>query len=156
VNSWGTRWAYLALVLVALLACDKRATTRSRVIAKAGIFYGGQIQNRTDWPLVLDATRQNQGFRLEFAAPLSKPASVAWDVVRPASRKKGHSDNRDGTAAPLFSAVVPAGSERFDQIIAFTESDRPGGWKLRVTVDGTTVLERAINIVAKPPATPDD
>lgn len=156
MNSRGAGVTCLISMLGALLACDKHAATRSQITAKAGIFYGGQIQNRNDWPLVIDATRQNQGFRLEFAAPLSKPASVAWDVVRPASRKKGHSDNRDGTAAPLFSAVVPAGSERFDQIIAFTESDRPGGWKLRVTVDGTTVLERAINIVAKPPATPDD
>lgn len=145
--------AHVAIVMGLVLGCDNGDHFSRPVIAKAGIFYGGQLQNRKEWPLILDATRQTQGFRIDFAQPLPKPARVHWEVIRSSVRQKKHSSELGG-ADP--DAVVAAGSQRFDQVIAFSDSDRPGDWRLKVTVDGSSVLDEVIHVIPRPVATPDD
>ena len=134
-------------------ACGTRgATSSGSVKAQAGIFFGGQIQNRAEWPLVLDQTRQTQGFRVDFGQVLKEPAHVTWDIVRPTLRQKRHGD----PATSSFDATVPPGTDRFDQAIPFTDSDRPGEWKLHVFVNGVSALDRSITIVSKPANNLDD
>ncbi len=148
-------WLVTQLSVVAglIFGCSKHDTSHRDVIATAGIFYGGQLQNRAEWPLVLDATRQTQGFRIEFTQPLSKPVEVHWEIVRGVARQKKHT-TEPHTADP--DVVVPAGSQRFDQVITFTDSDRPGDWRLKVTVDRAPVLDKTIHVVPRPTAAADD
>jgi len=147
-------------MLILALACSifgcEQHPSNHRTVVKVGIFYGGQIQNRLEWPLILDTTRQTQGFRIEFASPLTKPARVHWDVTRPKLRHKRRETSHDETGPSSFDATIPSGSERFDQVIAFEDTDRVGDWKLTVSVDGATVWDRIIHIIPKPTSTPDD
>ena len=136
--------------------CNKHDSPNVRIIAKAGLFYGGQIQNRTEWPLILDATRQTQGFRIEFVQPLLKPSQVHWEVTRVVARPKKRSTAPDDTSNPVSNVVVPAGSQRFDQVISFSDSDRPGDWKLKVVVDGVSVLDKTIHVIPKPASSAED
>jgi len=156
IREFPSRLTLAISVMGMALGCNTNGSAGPRTTAKAGIFYGGQIQNRAEWPLVLDATRQSQGFRIEFGRPLTKATQVNWEIVRPAFRKKIHSNKHEETVESSFSASVPVGSERFDQIVAFTDSDRTGEWKLRVSVDGVRVLERTIHVVTKPPPSTED
>ena len=155
-----TRCNAFSVSLVAVVGglffgCDKHVSAGRGISAKAGIFYGGQIQNRTEWPLILDATRQSQGFRIEFAQSLARPARVHWEVYRLVSRQKRHAPSQDDSGNPATEVLVPAGSQRFDQVIPFSDADRPGDWKLKVTVDDVSVLDKTIHVVPKP-ATLDD
>jgi hypothetical protein len=126
------------------------------VSAQAGIFFGGQIQNRTDWPLVLDQARQTQGFRLTFAHVLREPTHVAWNVVRPAAATGKHGSLHHEPAASSFDVTIPAGTERFDQLIPFADGDRPGEWRLQVAVNGVSVLSKSIRVVSRPVNNGDD
>lgn len=150
------QFALVALGFGSANGCDRHPVSKPDVTVKAGIFYGGQIQNRSDWPFILDATRQTQGFRIEFGQPLAKPAEVHWTMTRVVERGKGRaysSSDSDGVPATV---TVPAGSQRFDQIIPFATRDRPGDWKLAVSVDGKKIWDQTIHVVPKPPATSDD
>jgi hypothetical protein len=139
------------------LGCDRgHPPSDLPVQAEAGIFFGGQVQNRSEWPLVLDAARQTQGFRLEFRQPLKEPAQVSWEIVRPAIAVKRHSPPSGDPAPSTFTVTVPVGTERFDQLIPFSDTDRPGEWKLHVIVNGANVLSKSITVVAKATIISDD
>ena len=152
-----TKLAVLAILWSAgfATACNRQAPVPT-LRAQAGIFFGGQIQNRTEWPLTLDETRQTQGFRIDFGQVLQQPAHVTWDVVRPAVKPRKHTASSNESAASSFDVTVPTGTDRFDQLVRFNDGDRPGQWKLHVFVNGTSVLDRTIQVVAKSSAGPDD
>ncbi len=149
------RLALIALTAGAVFGCEQHRDSKPALLVKTGIFYGGQIQNRAEWPLVLDATRQTQGFRLEFAQPLASPAQVHWAMARVVERGKGSAYSSDSSGAPS-TVLVPAGSQRFDQVIPFNTRDRPGEWRLTISIDGKAVWDQKIHIIAKPAATNDD
>jgi hypothetical protein len=151
-----TRRSLIALGVGAVIACNPHRDPKPEISVKAGIFYGGQIQNRSEWPLVLDATRQTQGFRIEFAHPLTRPAQVHWAMTRVVERGKGHAHAASDADGLPSTTLVPAGSQRFDQVIPFTTRDRPGDWKLSVSVDGRTLWDQTIHVIPKPTATSDD
>lgn len=139
------------------LGCDRENSASDLPVkAQAGIFFGGQVQNRSVWPLVLDKARQTQGFRLEFKQALKEPAQINWEIVHPPAAVKRHSSASGDPVPSTFAVTVPAGTERFDQLIPFSDNDRPGEWKLRVTVNGTNVLSKSITVVARPGVASDD
>ncbi len=139
------------------LGCDRgHSPSDLPVRAQAGIFFGGQVQNRSEWALVLDGARQTQGFRLEFKQPLKEPAQVSWEIIRPATPAKRHSSSPGEPVSSTNTVTVPVGTERFDQLVPFSENDRPGAWKLRVFVNGASVLSKSITVVAKPSYASDD
>lgn len=140
-----------------LLGCNRgNSSSDLPVRAQAGIFFGGQVQNRSDWPLILDKARQTQGFRLEFKQALKEPAQIDWEIVHPPIPAKRHSSSSGDPQPSAFTVTVPAGTERFDQLIPFSDIDRPGVWRLRVTVNGRNVLSKSITVVAKPNSVNDD
>ncbi len=142
---------------VCLLGCDRgNSALDLPVRAQAGIFFGGQVQNRSEWPLILDKARQTQGFRLEFKQALKEPAQISWEIVHPPVPAKRHSLSSGGPEPSTFNVTVPEGTERFDQLIPFSDSDRPGAWKLRVNVNGANVLSKSITVVAKQSSVTDD
>ena len=81
--------ARLSAMLLALstapvvLCCARPAPTAFVKSAKLGVFYGGQVEERTDVPFELDPGKQTQGFRLEFSAPLAEDTDVDWRIEIP-------------------------------------------------------------------------
>ncbi len=153
--------AYFALLLLVSAglsgACERRNSASTfDITARAGVFFGGQLQNRTEWPLMLDAAHQIQGFRLDFRHVLRRPAHVAWEVIRPSAQSKKHGMLHTETVTSTFDATAPADTNRFDQLIPFSETDRPGVWKLRVFVDGVVVMDKSVQVVTKTNIAGDD
>jgi hypothetical protein len=138
-------------------ACNQdKSMPTAEVSVQVGIFFGGQLQNRTEWPLVIDTARQSQGFRIKFRRILAKPARVSWEITRSSSPSPKRNATHNESATEKFSATVPQGTDRFDQLIQFSENDRFGVWKLRIAVDDTPVWNHPVHVIGKTANSFDD
>lgn len=137
------------LVAVGFVGCNSAETPPpSKVIsAQLGLFFGGQIQQRIELPLELDSTRQTQGFRLQFARPLLRPAEVEWTLNFPTARTGVRGPSNSPRAERTERLTVPAGADRFEQLLTFRTTDVPGTYNLRVFVDEELVLDRPFRLV---------
>jgi hypothetical protein len=113
-----------------------------------GIFFGSQIQQRLEIPLELDATRQQQGFRVRFGKPTLHPMTISWELDYPTARSGPRGPGNAPRAQRKSSAVIPAGADRFEQRITLTPKDYPGTWNVRVLVDNQVVLDRPFRLVS--------
>jgi hypothetical protein len=141
----------VAVALAALSGCQRDAGPPA-VTAHFGVFFGGQIQERAEIPLVLDRARQSIGLRLEFAAPPRSESRVTWELEKPHAGE-GKTIN---TVVDYGEARTRPAEAVLDVPLAFREGDRPGAWRLRVALDGKSVLDRAFKVVSPADAPADD
>lgn len=136
----------VVLLLTGLAACTApESATAPGIRAEFGIFYGGQVQERDDIPLSLDATRQRQGFRLTHTPPPAEPLEVRWELGKPGQgRRAPDSQGRRARPRPvqLGRAHFRAGEAVFEQALPFAPDDPLGLWNLRVLAGDQVVLER--------------
>jgi hypothetical protein len=135
------------LVALALAGCEKPSETPA-LDARFGIFFGGQVQERDELPLVLDRTRQSHGIRLDFREPPERPLRVAWEIEKPSMEKREDA----GKLVEYGETKTRPGEARIEIPLAFRANDRPGAWRVRVTVAERVVLDRAFRVV--PPGPP--
>jgi hypothetical protein len=140
------------LALSLLAGCHKTAEAPA-VHAQFGVFFGGQVQEREEIPLVLDRARQSMGVRLEFATPPLNEARVSWELQKP---KPGKGTAAAGTVTDYGDARTRAGEPVLDVPLAFREGDRAGNWRIRVALDGKNVLDRAFKVVPAGDTPKDD
>ena len=127
--------------------CENRSEPPA-VEAKFGVFFGGQVQERKELPLVLDRTRQSHGIRLDFRDPQERPLRVTWEIEKPGGAK-----NADGGSIVDYGETqTRVGEARLEIPLTFRATDRPGAWRVRVSVAERVVLERAFEVVAPAPA----
>jgi hypothetical protein len=135
-----------AALAVSVAACE-RPSEPPAVRASFGVFFGGQVQERKELPLVLDRTRQAHGIRLDFRDPPERPLRVTWEVEKPAGAK-----NDDGGKVTDFGETrTRVGEARIEIPLAFRATDRPGAWHVRVSVAERVVLDRAFEVVPAAP-----
>lgn len=135
------RWsARLCLAFCCAPACEPVPPPAQGLVreARLGVFYGGQIQEREEVPMVLDQSRQSQGFRLEFERPLGKPVSIRWEIEMPGAGRGGPLH-----LSKLGELTAQPGQQRIDQLFAFEPGDPLGLWNLRVHVEDELVIDRA-------------
>jgi hypothetical protein len=138
---------FCALVLTAL-GC--KGTPEQKLVQRAqfGIFYGGQVQERTELPFELDRTKQSQGIRIEFAKPLARDVPVSWELGMPILRKSRM--NKDAAAPDRVTQVgetlARAGQERLDIALPFKPGDPLGVWHIYVKVADAVVLDRDFTV----------
>lgn len=141
-----------AAAVVAVLGCAKPSEPPA-LDAKFGVFFGGQVEEREELPLVLDRTRQSHGIRLDFREPPDVPLRVSWEVEKPSGAKL----EAAGKLVEYGETKTRPGEERLEIPLAFRGTDRPGAWRVRVSVAERVVLDRAFKVVAAGPAPrPDD
>lgn len=114
------------------------------VHARFGLFFGGQVQEREEIPLIVDRARQSMGVRLEFESAPAAPERVTWELTKPRVTKSGASA---GSLVDYGEARTRAGEPVLDVPLAFREGDRPGAWRVRVALDGKTVLDRGFKVI---------
>jgi hypothetical protein len=114
------------------------------VHARFGVFFGGQVQERDEIPLVLDRARQSIGIRLEFAAPPASPERVSWELEKP---RPGKGAASAGTIVEYGQAHTRPDEPVLDVPLAFRDGDRPGAWRLRVALEDKNILDRAFKVV---------
>jgi hypothetical protein len=140
------RVAFLALAAsLSLLGCDRKKPRGPVASASFGVFFGGQIQERQEIPLVMDRAKQSLGFRVEFPEPLQQPRSIHWELDMPgAGRRVRDAQGRigKGRLTKLGEAKARVGLARFDQELPFTPGDSIGTWNVRVLVDDEIVIDR--------------
>jgi hypothetical protein len=137
----------IGLTLACSLGACKREAAGPVSEAKFGVFFGGQVQELKEIAKELDPARQKHGIRLTFRAPLEHAASVAWELLLPASEKQS-----GPRAALVGQASAKAGETELDVPLAFRPTDPLGSWHVKVSVDGQPVIDRDFTVVAPPPA----
>jgi hypothetical protein len=136
-----------SLVVLALVGCEKPRDAPA-LDAKFGVFFGGEVQERDELPLVLDRTRQSHGIRLEFREPPERPLRVAWEIEKPQASKLEDA----GKLVEYGETRARVGEGRLEIPLSFRATDRPGAWHVRVTVDERVVIERRFKVVPAEPA----
>jgi hypothetical protein len=140
-------WRLCASSALLPFGCEKPSEAPT-VEAKFGVFFGGQVQERRELPLVLDRTRQSHGIRLDFRDPPERPLRVTWEVEKPTGAK-----NEDGGKVVDYGETrTRVGEGRLEIPLAFRASDRPGAWRVRVSVAERVVLDRAFAVIPPVPA----
>lgn len=129
---------------VAVSACESimgpREAAEGGLVKRVelGVFYGGQVQQREQVPLVIDQAAQQFGFRVVFSAPLSDTARIAWEVDKPSA---------SGRVTVLGEVTARAGMGQLDQSLEFSQSDSLGIYNVRVFVRKRLVMDRAVQVV---------
>lgn len=140
------RRSFLGFVLaLAFAPACERAPERPAVRARFGVFFGGQVQEREEVPLILDKARQSIGVRLEFESPPSASARISWELVKPSAVDK--TGKSQGSLVDYGEGHTRPGEPVLDVPLAFRPGDRPGPWRVRVALDGKSVLDRAFKVV---------
>jgi len=132
----------LSVMLLSLLAtttsCEPPTERQSLVRrAQLGLFFGGQVQERDEIPFTLDRSKQTQGFRIDFVAPLTEPLAIRWEIDRPKVRGNGR-------VAELGADQARVGQERFDHELPFEPGHPLGTWNFRVIAGEQIVIDRPV------------
>ena len=130
----------LACLVGCLVACQR--SRPPEVEAHFGVFFGGQVQEREKIPLIVDRARQTIGVRLEFKSPPSQAQGVRWELEKPAPGK----GNESSRIVAYGDAKTRVGAAVLDVPLAFQSNDRPGAWRVRVSLDGQRVLDRPFTV----------
>ncbi len=109
-----------------------------------GVFFGGEVQEREQIPLIVDRARQTIGARLEFVTAPKSERRVSWELDKPAGKK----DGAGGRIVAYGEARTRIGEAVLDVPLAFQAGDRPGAWRVRVALDEKRVLDRAFTVTA--------
>jgi hypothetical protein len=146
--AWAALFAVAALCAGAALGCEKRPEPKP-VTARFGVFFGGQVQEREELPLILDRARQSIGIRLEFAEAPAAAEEVSWELEKPGTGKDAGPGLVD-----YGTAKTRPGETTLDIPLSFRAGDRVGNWRVRVTLGKQELLDRGFRVIAPvaPPA----
>lgn len=139
----------LTVGLLLALGCSKR-TPPPPARAAFGVFFGGQVQEREELPLVHDRSRQTHGLRITFDEPPRAALRVSWELEKDSEKDGGPALTDYGDAR------ARVGEPTLDIPFTFKPKDRPGTWRIRVDVEERRILDRAFRVVPPPPALPPE
>jgi hypothetical protein len=112
------------------------------VRARFGVFFGGDVQERDELPLIFDRSRQTYGIRLDFDEAPSSPLRVAWEIEKPGTGRDG-----GGGLVDYGEVKTREGARTLDIPLSFRAGDKPGAWRVRVTLENKSVIERSFRVV---------
>ncbi len=142
--------AVLALLLPAALSGCRPDAKQTGLVATAefGVFFGGQIQERSSIPFQL--SKQKHGFRLVFNRPLPRDVPVNWELDIPGSAA-GVRDKRGtvgrGRITKLGEGLAKAQTTQFDHTMSFEPGAPLGAWNIRVLVHpNELVIDRTFEV----------
>jgi hypothetical protein len=133
--------------LLFLAACAGACRTAEEGTPRAefGVLYGGDIQDRKQFVLELDRSKQELGLRVTFEEPVRRPLRVSWEIERPSSVRG--LDGGFARAAEIGAVTLNAGERRADAPFAFRAGDPPGTWRIVILVESVRVLDRSFEVV---------
>ena len=138
------RFAAACIGLALLGGCERTLPDPVKE-AEFGVFFGGQVQELKEIAKELDPAREQHGFRLTFAAPLSHELKVTWELSLPASNNGGP------RAAQVGEVIAKPGQTTLDVPLSFRPADPLGAWHAKVSAVGKAVIDRDFTVVAPAP-----
>src|SRR3954467_5279451 len=128
-----------------MLGCKAKSDSDPLVErATFGVFFGGQIQNRSELPVELDPANQSIGGRIEFRAPLTRALPLGGEIPRPASVKASKSDAGADQIVEVGQTTGRVGETRLDIPLSLRQGQVLGTWHVRVKVDARVVIDRDV------------
>jgi hypothetical protein len=134
--------AALCVGVLGIVSACSRPENPPAARARFGVFFGGDVQEREELPLIFDRSRQTHGIRLDFAEAPSTPLRVAWEIEKP-----GASQDGGGGLVDYGEVKTREGARTLDIPLSFRAGDKPGAWRVRVKLDEKLVLERGFRVV---------
>ncbi|MEO8905362.1 MAG: hypothetical protein ABI488_22865 [Polyangiaceae bacterium] len=135
----------LAGFALAGLGCPAKSGPDTLVERAAfGVFFGGQIQDRSELPFELDPAKQRIGIRVDFRAPLTRALPVGWEISRPVSVKASKSDAGTAQVVEVGDAAARIGESRLDIPLSMRQGQVLGTWHVRLKVDAHVVIDRNV------------
>jgi hypothetical protein len=110
------------------------------------VFFGGQIQDRSELPFELDDAKQRSGIRIDFRAPLTRAVPISWEIARPLNAHVAQSDAGADRVTEVGQASARVGETRLDVPISLRQGQVLGAWHVRVQVDARVVLDRDVTV----------
>lgn len=138
------RWRWL--VVLGLFAACKPTPQSPFERAEFGVVFGGQIQERSEVPFELDATKQTLGFVVQLREPLRTPTSLHWELSKPGPLGAGRLADPLNRRVELFDAPVPAGQTQIQKAVNLEPGDSLGLWNIRVTLGDQLAIDRAFMV----------
>jgi hypothetical protein len=135
--------ALLSVNFFAILVGCSRPEPAPGVRARFGVFFGGDVQEREELPLILDRARQAHGIRLDFAEVPRTGLRVVWEIEKPGSGQDG-----GGGLVDYGEVKTRDGSRSLDIPLSFRADDKPGAWRVRVRLEDKLLLDRPFRVVA--------
>lgn len=130
------------LSLALLVACRNPAPDSEVERVEFGVPFGGDIQDRKRIPLDLEG--HELALKVTFREPLASERVMTWELERPTNSRG--SDGGALFAAELGEAKVRRGERSAEAKLALRRGDLPGPWRIRVRLDGRTLLDRRFDV----------
>lgn len=140
------RFGWLALGACMFLGCRGEKADSDVERVEFGVPFGGDIQDRKQIPLDLES--HELALRVTFRAPLTHERALAWELERPSTLRGA--DGGSLFAAELGEARVSPGERSAEAKLAIRRGDLPGPWRIRVRLDGRTLLDRKFEVTEPP------
>lgn len=140
----------MPVLLLAALGVSGCTPTSNSPIERAefGVLFGGQVQERSEIPFELDASKQTLGFVIALGRPLPKPSTLHWEVSKPGPLPASRVPNPIDRRIELFDAPVAAGQTLIQRSVRLEPGDSLGLWNLRVTLGDQLAIDRSFMVVA--------
>jgi hypothetical protein len=135
-----------AFVIVGLAQACTLTSKSSIERAEFGVLFGGQVQERSEIPFELDASKQTLGFVITLNQPLASPATLHWELSKPGPLPASRVPNPIDRRIELFEAPVAAGQTQVQKSISIEPGDSLGLWNLRVTLGDQLAIDRAFMV----------
>ncbi|HMA97382.1 MAG TPA: hypothetical protein VKP30_32070, partial [Polyangiaceae bacterium] len=91
--------------------------------------------------------QNTQGLRVEFRRPLRNATPLTWQLDYPSARSGPRGPCSASRKLRTETATVPAGAERFEQLLNLDPTSAPGTYNLRVMVANEVALDRSFRVV---------
>lgn len=135
------------LLAVGLVSACTQASKSPIERAEFGVLFGGQVQERTEIPFELDASKQALGFVITLRHPLPKPATLHWELSKPGPLSAARLPDPVSRRVELFDAPVAAGQSQIQKTVNIEPGDSLGLWNLRVTLGALLAIDRSFMVV---------
>jgi hypothetical protein len=135
------------LVAVGLTSACTQSSKSPIERAEFGVLFGGQVQERTEIPFELDASKQALGFVITLSQPLPKPATLHWELSKPGPLAASRLPDPVSRRVELFDAPVAAGQSQIQKAVNIEPGDSLGLWNLRVTLGARLAIDRSFMVV---------
>lgn len=154
-SAWQTRGAAcIRMVLIAAAALLGACTQTSKSPierAEFGVLFGGQVQERSEIPFELDATKQSLGFVITLRQPVSKPTTLHWELSKPGPLPASRVPDPINRRVELFDSAVAPGQIQIQKAVSLEPGDSLGLWNIRVTLGDQLAIDRAFMVVTPGP-----
>jgi hypothetical protein len=115
--------------------------------ARFGVLFGGQLQERSEIPFVLDPMKQSLALQLEFLPALKADTTAHWELSKPGPPRGAYQLSAPEERTTEFGdEPLRAGQQRLEKRLTLKPGDNLGLWNIRVSINQHVLLDRPFTV----------